>query len=327
MGGAKASKLDITEVRGSGTRDMSHLRAVVTRGVTQIVQPVMSLAAYNQLVANKALAGAQIGKDRGTLQSTMLDDIVAHPEGREAAAHFIVAHRAFAAACGLSPTAYDTALINDFLNFNGGRTDKEKKTDGPEWQTEASKKTGDHENGGYHVDNKTEGSTHRLLGYYTQGDKRGSFRARRGEAEIVIYVARGCALLCSSEVLAMEHAHGIDGRCISIVSEIALPAEVVVIGAPTAAVLAANAAQPSLPLDKDFGLWMPWLWFKGAVLKWGAGGGGTQGRMVARKLRGPKVGKGGRRLMTKRQMREARAALDDDGLAEAAAVVARKMGT
>ncbi len=75
----------------------------------------MSAAAFINLAVNVNLAGGQIGKDRGTFQSTTLDSIIAEPAGRALFAAFLAEHRMWAAANG-------AVLINDFLNVNGGRT-------------------------------------------------------------------------------------------------------------------------------------------------------------------------------------------------------------
>ena len=145
--------------------------------------------------------------------------------------------------------------------------------------------------------------------------------------QIEIIVPRGASIYCSKELLALEHAHGANGRSISVVIEVSRR------GMPAAAsseeIAAAAEAQAQLPLEEHFGgdKWQP-ADFKGDKLKWGAGcGGGSVRRLVIASLRGLKQGRGKRRLGLSHQDARARVDAMPQGEREAAAAAwARFLG-
>ena len=103
----------------------------------------------------------------------------------------------------------DGEFLNAFLNFNGGG------------DCDVTKGQGDapHAVKRWHRDIVTEGTTHRMLMYYMQKGRRGCLRVRiKGKAYEEIWCPPGCALLVDVRLLEQyEHAHGIEGQCISIV--------------------------------------------------------------------------------------------------------------
>ena len=126
--------------------------------------------------------------------------------------------------------------------------------------------------------------------------------------QIEIVIPRGAAIYCSKELLALKHAHGANGRSISMVIEVSRPC--MPAAASSKEIAAAAQAQPQLPLEEHFGgdKWQP-ADFKGDKLKFGAGRGvGSVRRCAIAWLRGPKQGRGKRRLGLSR--RHARARVD-----------------
>ena len=156
-------------------------------------------------------------------------------------------------------------------------------------------------------------NTGRVLSYYMQAGKRGSLRLRRDGAEVEICVPPGCALYCTVELLELEHAHGINGICISVVSEVsrAMPSSA------TDAEITAASQQP-LPFTQHLEPWAPEEFFLGPKRKWGQTGVGSTRRCAVAHLRGPKLGRGVPRKMTAEAARTAVAAMSPDQLAAAA---------
>ena len=129
--------------------------------------------------------------------------------------------------------------------------------------------------------------------------REGGLRVRRGAEELEIKVPRGCALYCTNEILQLEHAHGANGRCLSWVIEVSRPTM------PTPATKQqkkeASEAQPSLPIREHLDDWKPESMFLGAKRKWGFLGGGSVWRMAVAWVRGPRLGSGRRRLVSREQ--------------------------
>ena len=297
------------------------LRRFIEGKCVVIVRPTLPLDVFEELIAKVPAAGPQIDKDRGVWQSTTLDS---WERENGVLGRYVKEYRAWAA-------GDDGSVVNDFWPINGGRTAAEKLGDPPEWRLKTKKAgAGDHEGGGAHVDNPTQGTkgvknTGRILDYDMIAKMHGGLFVYRDGVEIKIDVPRGCAIYCDNELLALMHAHAADGRCLVKVTEVSRPEGVE--GATAAEIAAAGAAQPQLPLHAYFGDWRPWEWFGGAVLKWGAGrGGGSGQRLVMTSLRGGKVAKGGRRLMTKKAARAAIAAMPRDEFVARAAAVSGKNG-
>ena len=258
--------------------------------------PALVVPAFLELVELSPSAGGyQKKKQRATVQSTELDKIVGQTscfkfdslqeieDNGESLGDWVGEVRDVAAGAG-------GEVINDFLNINKGECEP-----------------GEDEEDGFHSDSPTEPerNTGRCLFYVMEEGRFASLRVRRGGAEVEVVVPRGSGIYCTVALLALPHAHGANGRCISYVVEVARPESP---EAPSAEeVAAASEAQPAVPLREHFGNWRPEM-FKAAKLKWGAGRGvGSTRRVVIQALRGPKVGRGRRRAGLSR--REARAAV------------------
>ena len=285
------SALVVRVISGSPAAVASLTRIIVEQ-CTIVAQPPMSLEVYTALVDQKALAGQQIGKDRVTLQETTLDGF-ARDHG--AIGTFVKLQRKWASG------AEGGSRVNDFWNINGGRSPAEKIADPPEWRLTKPLKINDGDGGGWHADNPTEGkkgkpNTGRVLSYYMIEGQLGSLRVRRDDAEVELVVPRGAALYASVRVLALEHKHGINGRCVSFVTEVSRLEEVV--GATVVELAASSAAQPPLPFGVDFKVWEPWKWAEGEKLKWGFHGVGSPRRLAMSFVLGPKGGRGTRRKVT-----------------------------
>ena len=144
--------------------------------------------------------------------------------------------------------------------------------------------------------------------------------------QVEIIVPRGAGLYCTVELLALMHAHGANGRSISVVIEVSRPMPE---GASSAEIDAASKAQPELPLQEHLGDWAAAVdSFKGPKLKgcWCCGGGSTR-RVVMASLRGLKQGRGKRRLgMSRKEARAAIAKMTDEELEAAAAAWMRFIG-
>ena len=314
-----AAPLDIRVIRGSGA-ELATLVRLVKKECVLLAQPPMTIKVYKALVAKKALAGPQIGKDRATLQSTSLDDFEG---GSDDLATFVFKQRKWAAG------DEGGSRVNDFWNFNGGRSAIAKAADPPVWKLRKPLKVNDADNGGWHADNPTEGkkdepNTGRILSYHMTEGNFGGLHVRRGGAEIEIVVPRGAALYASNVVLRLEHKHGANGRCLSFVSEVSRPE--VVVGATAAELEASSAAQPPLPLEKDFGVWEPWLWARGPKQKFGKGRGvGSPRRAATRFVLGPKA-KGKRRKVKRKAAREIVRNMSPTEIKEACASIMSAMG-
>jgi hypothetical protein len=280
---------NVRVIRGSGA-ELASLLNFVERNCAVLAQTPMTPAAFEQLYANKDKAGYQKGKDRGTFQSTSLAKM--QRDGGALGA-FLDGHMTKA-------VGEDGSVINIFLNVNGGCSPEETAA----IPLEHKIKSGGGDNGGWHHDNPSEGkkdqvNTGRILSYYMCDGQKGSLRVRRGSVEVEIIVPRGCSLYCTVELLDLDHAHGANGRSVTVVTEVHRPTPVVC--ASPAAIAEADAAQASLPLQERFGVWEPWLFFLGPVLKWGAGrGSGSVRRAAVAALWGPK----GAREMTRKDARE-----------------------
>ena len=262
--------------------------------------PVMTTAALVQLKELESLLGYQKGKDRGVLQSDTLD-LIEQMDG--ALADFVEQIRRMVCSCLEGEADWEAngnALINDFLNFNHGCGDEKDGRAGSERAANAVRP--------WHFDHPTRGrpgrpNTGRFLFYYMQHGKRGSLRLRRGSVMYEIDVPPGCAVYCTVELLAEEHAHGANGICVSIVSEVSLTS--MPTAATTEEIAAAGAAQEQEPLP-FLDLWGSWdpTAFLGAKLKYGHGGGGSQERVITALLRGPKLGSGTPRAMNVQEARK-----------------------
>ena len=159
------------------------------------------------------------------------------------------------------------------------------------------------------------GATHRLVSYYPLHDKNGSLRARDEDDEVELTVPTGCAILCSNQLLEQfQHAHGVNGFCISIVSE--LKCDTMPAAATQAEIAEAAARQPPLPLAEFLHPWVPEAMFMGDKLNWGHGGGGSRERLVMSLLRGPKRGRGHKRDMSKAAARALVNDMTDEELEE-----------
>ena len=187
--------------------------------------PEVTNEAFELLMEAKELAGHQVEKDRGTLQSTTIDAIC---DGDDKLADWLSAVR--------QPlTKEECKRINYFLNINSGR------------------KSGK----GWHHDNPTEGTkvtgpnSGRFIGYIMQDGACGTLSVRCGEHEYEIVVPPGCMLYATNELLtcqmACEHRHGAQGLCVSFVIEVAC--ESMPVAATSEAIAAAAAARAAIHLD------------------------------------------------------------------------------
>ena len=275
------------------------LDSVVKSGVAVIVQPPMPLAAFEELMvpATLALAGAHEKKSRGTFQRGTLATFAARasPLGE-----FFRDVDACAASHG--------RVVNSFGNVNEGATgDVDDEGGGGK--------------GGWHGDYFTVGVNMRIIFYYTEVTSLGRLSVRApGGASAGVLVPRGCALLATADVLAKnddnrEHRHSVKGRSVTIVVEIERAPGAVLASASPAAIAAAAAAQPPLPLTARLTPFDLEKLFLGPKQNWGADrGGGTAGRVIMSALRGPVLPQraGGRREMTKVEARAIKGALDPD---------------
>ena len=282
----RAAKRARSASPGTSERQES-LGDLVKRNMRIVPAPPLSAKAFEQLMEHKELAGHQVSKDRGTFQSTTLDALAETPdELGDAIEERLRCAEGSDGGC----------VINYFLNINGGRgnaVDDETTTD----QLPSV--------GGWHRDRPSKGplgrpNTGRYLFYDMIDGREGGLRVRRGAEELEIKVPRGCALYCTNEILQLEHAHGANGRCLSWVIEVSRPTM------PTPATKQqkkeASEAQPSLPIREHLDDWKPESMFLGAKHKWGLHmGGGSVWRMAVAWVRGPRLGSGRRRLVSREQ--------------------------
>ena len=120
-----------------------------------------------------------------------------------------------------------------------------------------------------------------------------------------------------------EHAHGANGRSLSIVSEVVLTQPPTPLSAQ--AVAAAAKAQPELPLMQYLADWDPSI-FQGPKLDFGAGmGGGSRRRMAMTQLIGQKKVKKQRRSGVK-SARQAVRKMDESEIDKLASARGREMG-
>ena len=258
--------------------------------------PEVTNEAFELLMEAKELAGHQVEKDRGTLQSTTIDAIC---DGDDMLADWLSAVR--------QPLPKEECKrINYFLNINSGR------------------KSGK----GWHHDNPTEGTkvtgpnSGRFIGYIMQDGACGTLSVRCGEHEYEIVVPPGCMLYATNELLtcqmACEHRHGAQGLCVSFVIEVAC--ENMPVAATSEAIAAAAAARAAIHLDFAAHLepWVPEEHFKGAKLKYGFVGGGSVRRLAMAWYRGLKLGVGHPREMSKEAARALVSALSPEELADTA---------
>ena len=280
-----------------GDADEGHLlKEYVQANCVLLTAPALVVPAFLELVKLSPSAGGyHKKKQRATVQSTELDKIVGQTarfkfdslqeieDNGESLGDWVGEVRDLAA-------GPDGEVINDFLNINKGEVEP-----------------GEDEDDGFHTDSPSEPERNsgRCLFYVMEEGRFASLRVRRGGAEVEVVVPRGSGIYCTVALLALPHAHGANGRCISYVVEVARPESP---EAPSAEeVAAASEAQPAVPLREHFGNWRPEM-FTAAKLKWGAGRGvGSTRRVVIQALRGPKVGRGRRRAGLSR--RDARAAV------------------
>ena len=277
-----------------GTR--AEFVAFVEKHHVILTMPEMTEKAFEQLMEAKELAGHQVEKDRGTLQSTTIDMI---RDGDDELADW------FTAVCQPLPKA-ECSKINYFLNINSGR------------------KSGK----GWHKDNPTEGTkvtgenSGRFIGYIMQDGARGSLSVRCGEHEYEIEVPPGCMLYATNELLTgqmgCEHRHGAQGLSVSFVIEVACAQ--MPLAATSTAIAAAAAARARIQLSFAAHLepWMPETFFLGAKLKYGFVGGGSVRRCAMAWYRGLKMGPGYPRELGKEEARALVSALSTEDLAYAA---------
>ena len=270
----------------STTQERESLRELVDRECVIVPAPSLSRRAFEQLMEHKELAGHQVSKDRGTFQSTTLDALAETPDDLG---------NAIEERLRCAEGSDGGCVINYFLNINGGRgnaVDDETTTG----QLPSV--------GGWHRDRPSTGppgrpNTGRYLFYDMIDGREAGLRVRRGAEELEIKVPRGCALYCTNEILQLEHAHGANGRCLSWVIEVSRPTM------PTPATKQqkkeASEAQPSLPIREHLDDWKPESMFLGAKRKWGFLGGGSVWRMAVAWVRGPRLGSGRRRLVSREQ--------------------------
>ena len=296
--------------------------AFVKKNHVFLVQPTLTQRVFLQLISCLNLFGHHIDKDRGTMQSTTMDTIEA---GADDYATFIKTQRECVA-----DAAHGT-LLNDFFNINHGMgaakpTKKRKKS-----QEVSDEATNGGDGGGWHRDNPSQGptgspNTGRVLSYYMQPGKHGSLRVRADGFEYEINVPSGCSVYCTNALLEEEHSHGINGICISIVSEVSatrMPTPATQEEIAKAA--AAQAAEP-LPFLQHFGKWKPEDWFLGPKRKWGQLGVGSVWRLAMAWLRGPRLGRGNTRAMSKDKARETLRAMSKEELLLTAAKQGSKIG-
>ena len=204
----------------------------------------MSLEVLNALWEERAKAGYQVNKDRGTFQGSTIESferqgtVLGGWTGRQ---------RAFAAGPGGSPR-------RSFWNVNRGETG---------W-IDAEDQTASGATNGWHRDNFWDKSraNGRVIMYFMSGDALPSLFVRDDHQTLEITVPCGAALFCSRAFLeAIEHSHGANGRSLSLVTEVEWGAGVLPVAATADEIAAACAAQPPLPLLKLMGEWKPKEWF------------------------------------------------------------------
>ena len=262
--------LKLAVVRGDPRSPKARAYLKFIRGnVALLSLTPMSPAALADLTSPGVLAraNAQIGKDRGTVQNNVLKEF-AHGAG--AGAQFLRDHAAAVARIG----AFD---FKAFFNYNGGRNPLEVLTDLDSdafleyWMTVdklkclKKKKVGasNAENGDFHCDHFSAGGTTnaRIISYYMQAGELGSIEMRRDGVVVKMEVPPGTSVYMTKPLLEEEHRHAANGRNISFVTEVYMPAFPT--SATSAEITAAGAAQPSLTrgLLAAFGKWQPWLFF------------------------------------------------------------------
>ena len=121
------------------------------------------------------------------------------------------------------------------------------------------------------------------------------------------------------------HAHGANDRSISFVIEVG---RLMPENASAAEITAAAQAQPQLPLQDYLGDWDAAVEdFRGPILKWCFGGGGSTQRVVMHSLRGLKQERGKRRPgMSRKEARAAIAKMSEEELKKRASAWMRFIG-
>ena len=230
-----------------------------------VVQPQLTEVAFLQLMELMHVAGYQRAKARGTFQQREILQIAA--AGGELGDYLNT---------NLAHTRGDGKHVNIYINLNEGKSGGGDEC-GDAGETDI-----------FHTDTPSEGASIRCFNYFLPVGKVAGLKVRYGRTVLLIEVPRGCGLEVEVELLKkIEHAHGANGRSISVCTEVnrhlgtaASPAEI-----------AAAASQPSLPLQKYLGHWQPEKMFLGNPSKVGSGSGSVR-RMALTQLAPPKPGKG-----------------------------------
>jgi hypothetical protein len=254
--------------------------------------PVMTNEACAQLNESRELAGYQKHHNRGTMQHRTIMSLADNPD--ELGDFLDKADQAAAGNGG--------EVINAFLNINRGASAGDAMEDEIAADAVQDEKTAGHDGGAWHRDSQsTEQVTGRLVMYYMLEGKRGCLCVRSGAYYREIVVPRGCAVYATRELLGLEHKHGANGVCVSIVWEVAWPT----VPAPLTAeqIEVAERTQPPLPWTDHLLPWKPDDFFLGPARKHGQIGVGNHRRMAVSWLRGPRLGRGHPRAMTKEQAR------------------------
>ena len=194
-----------------------------------VAAPPMPPEALELLGECAWLFGHHKNKDRGTCQSTLLDEMA---EDNNALGKFLRDQRDWV---GLR-----RELVNRFLNVNHG---------------EVNKKAVKGENGLDHVDKFTKPATLRVLQYYMSPGQIGCLTVKFEGHDFPIDVPTGCALVCKAAMLQQcKHKHTARGPSLSMVSEVTgtLP-----VSASVEEQLEAGTKQEELPLPIHF-LFTPW---------------------------------------------------------------------
>jgi len=258
----------------------------------------MAPEVLDDLWVAKELAGYQKGKERAVFQGTTLNKFC---EADDAKGTFLRSQRSWAHGPG-------GTVERQFLNLNKG--------DKPFIDDDGTVATlGKHKDSFF-----SDAADGRAIGYYMSGGATASLDLFLDDEMMVLTVPRGAMLYCKREFLEnVWHAHGANGRSISLVSEVANPSLFASTVPPTSSTIeAAGAAQQPLALAQTMANWAhPETLFLGSKLDFVAGKPGSKRSMALTLLIDQPKERGKRRKNVK-QAREQLALMTPDDIDAAA---------
>ena len=189
--------------------------------------------------------------------------------------------------------------------------------------------------GGFHTDTPTRGrvgakNSGRLLVYVCTTGKRAGLAFRRGAAETLLHVPPGCAVYATNKILTgcsgVEHSHHALGQSFSHVFEVAY---LTIPDAATPEMVAKTTVlqvAENINIDELLGVFNP-TDFKAQPGRLIGAASGSQEFCAMFLLRGPKLGSGWPRLMSRLEARELIAAMSPTELAACASTAGRRVAT